>query len=85
MLDVADHGSCDRRLSYEEEAYWQPQLPDAASPQQDAFSDGSQHAACLTGEQQLAAWSSTFSRSSDDAESIRVLRFVAVPVLRAVP
>jgi hypothetical protein len=33
---------------------WQPQLAEAASPQHDAFSEGSQQLACLVGEQQLA-------------------------------
>src|SRR5829696_1215830 len=34
-------------------AYWHPQLAESPSPQQDAFSDGSQHAACSAGGQQL--------------------------------
>src|SRR5215213_6773315 len=34
-------------------AYWHPQLSETPSPQQDAFSDGSQHAACGAGGQQL--------------------------------
>jgi len=37
------------------EAYRQPQPLEVASPQHEAFSDGSQHEACLTGAQQLEA------------------------------
>jgi len=49
-------------------AAWHPQLPEAPSPQQDAFSDGSQQDACLAGAQQLAAWPSALSRSSPEAD-----------------
>ena len=49
-------------------AVWHPQLPEAPSPQQQAFSDGSQHEACLAGAQQLEAWPSAFSRSSSEAD-----------------
>src|SRR5215218_272048 len=35
-------------------AYWHPQLAEFPSPQQEAFSDGSQHATCSAGGQQLA-------------------------------
>jgi hypothetical protein len=56
VLDLADHGSSDHPFSRKnEDYYWQPQPPEEAWPQHDAFSDGSQHEACLTGEQQLEA------------------------------
>src|SRR5829696_4398191 len=75
-------------------AYWQPQLPEDPSPQHDALADGSQHVACLTGAQQLAAVRSTLSSSCFDADDspdsavttvpTRILRFFAVPTFRAV-
>ena len=82
---------------HENEAYWQPQPPEAASPQHEAFSDGSQHEACLTGEQQLdvsapgcgmPAWprSCADGDASTDRStpvvSIRILLFNPIPVRR---
>ena len=92
---LADHDLRDRHLllTDEREAYWQPQPPAGAAPQHDAFSDGSQHVACLVCEQQLGLSPSTFSRSSCDADvatdstttavPTRVLRFFVAPALRA--
>jgi hypothetical protein len=79
------------------EAYWQPQPPEVASPQHEAFSDGSQHEACLTGAQQLdvsapgcgmPAWPWSCADGDDSTDrsntliSMRILRFNPIPVLR---
>jgi hypothetical protein len=63
-----------------------------AWPQHDAFSDGSQQLACLTGEQQLAGWAGLGSPllvGDDDAVAgpdteffMEILLLVAFPVSR---
>jgi hypothetical protein len=62
------------------QAYWQSQPPDATSPQQDAFSAGSQHVACVDCEQQLAPSCATVSCSCVDADDAPDFSMTTMPI-----